>query len=234
MKKYIFTAFLLVFWCVAAIFIDAKELILIAGFSLVLGGILFIKKRSVPIVLAAGVCVGVSIYDINFLTRLTPALLLIFSHNFAMTLDFDKKKKKKSVSDAVYTFVLIAGLIAVGTLINDILFLMRNPISFAFSRMQWIFAGILVYFVLFVFRFAKRAHKTQSYRVFMPIYVCAFVCFIFAAIGFLLNSSLYNLYFAFFPWLIFLAFIAAADDPSTVYGAEGFYKDTTSFLSYGE
>lgn len=230
MKKYIFTAFLLVFWCVAAIFENPFELILIAGFTSALGGILFIKNRLPAVILALAVIAGVSIYNIDFLTRLTPSLLLVFSYKSAAEIDFDKKKNKSSGSDLVYTLVLLAGLLAVGTLINDVLFYLRNPLGFSFSRMFWIFAGIFVCFVLFVLRFAKTAHKTQAYRVFMPVYACSFLCFIFSAVGFLMNFSLYSLYSAFFPWLIFLALIFAAEDTAADFGIKTFFKQATEFL----
>ncbi|MCH5198703.1 MAG: hypothetical protein J1E34_07330 [Oscillospiraceae bacterium] len=233
MKKYIFTAFLLLFWCVSAFFGEMRELILIAGFAAVLLSLLLIKKRVISLSLSAAVIIGESVFDIDFLLRLAPALILVFSHILAMGANEEKKKKTNSARDSVYSSVLFAGGISAAALIYDIIFSVRNPVSFAFSRMYWIFAGIAVYFVIFIFRFAKRAYKKSSYRVFLPVYVCAFLCFVFSAAGYLMNFVLYDLFFAFFPWLIFLAVIAASDDPLSVCSSEGFIGETTEFLSDG-
>jgi len=186
MKKYIFTIFLMVFWCVWTLFEDPWELILVFGFAAVLCCFLFIKKRVVSLAAAAAVCIGVSIYNIDFLLRLTPALLLILAYRTALIPQTGKKQKTSS-SDALYTALVFSGLISIGALIYDISFVLRNVVSFSLSRMYWIIAGIAVCFaVLIFFAFKNRYEKLISRLI--HVYIFTGVCFVFASFGFLIDT----------------------------------------------
>ena len=211
MKKFFIVPLFFLFWCVSALFRDPQDLIPVAGAAAVLCLILLPRRRAVCISAAAAVAVGVSIFNVQFLLRCVPALLLVLAHGKAAK-DARTAEKNKARPEAVYTAVIFVFLIALAALVSDIVSASQIPRTDAPSRFYWVLAGIVLFFTAAPAAGGRaaaeknRKPRAERYQrgAFLLIWICGGICALAASVGCLLNSEA-DVFCAAFSWLIFAA-----------------------------
>ncbi len=228
MKKYCLVPYFFLFWCVADLFLSPADLILTAGAAAILLLILLPKKRMLRLSLAAAVALGMGFFNVQFLLRCFPALLLVLAHTEAEALVETEAKKKDPHPDGVYTAVLLCVAASLAGLVFDIAAFARLPVPVASTRLCWALAGTLLFVALLSFfgrhtaghvRKKTEAVGRRAYGAARLVYICACACAAAAGAGCVLNAAVFGEHNVVFSWLIFLA--AAAGTGDAVQSAAG-------------
>ncbi len=221
MKKYFLVPLFFIFWCVSALFREPSELIPVAAAAAILCLISLPRRRVLWLCAAAAVAVCVSVYNVQFLLRCVPALLLAFARGKAEREGTSGTKKSNARPEGVYTAVIFVFLIALAGLISDIVSAARVPRANVPGRFYWVLFGIVLFFAgsvvaggraVAVPKSKMRAADRILRGSFLLIYICGGVCALCAAVGCLMNERA-DMYCTAFSWLIFLAVPAANGDP---------------------
>ncbi|GEM_PF-2320036 len=220
MKKYGIIFFLFLAWGVAEVFTDPWRVIAVALAAAAVCCMLLVRKAYVGPLLAVGVCLGLAFYRIDFALYTAPVLFLLWGRSVALraeTAPRSGKKKKDAArfTEGVFTLTLFSLLFSVGTLIRDISFAVRNPARYTFAGFHTVPIFAVLGTALLLIDAVK--HTAEAGKAYIAIYTAALICAVSAAAGFALNSVLYDVYPAVFPWLIFLA--AGADTDPVIRGA---------------
>lgn len=221
MKKYIPLLFFLLFWCVAALFEGPSALIPVAAAAVILWAVLQTKKRALWLGLAAVAAVGVCIYNVQFLLRCAPPLLLTLAHTEALLAGERSSQKRPVRPEGAYTGVILCAAVSLAALILDIAAAARLSAGIVSVRLYWAFAGVLLFAAaVLVFgrggtgRERKKASSAER-RIsgaFVLIWACCCVCSAASAAGCLINGTAFSGYTAVFSWLLFLAAAAWQGD----------------------
>ncbi len=210
MKKYALILFFILCWSVTALFRSPPEIIPVVGFAAALACLLFIKNEVVSFIVAAVLCVGMSVYDIGFL-HAVPALLLVPVRSMASVDVSGKKKKKSDRRDVVFTLLLLTMLFSVGLLVFDIRTYVFMKNMFTLERTYWLLLGITSFFLALILT-ARRSDNKKAHKLTLAVYMCGGVSALFSSVGFMFTSFYAEPDYVAFPWLCFLAVSAAADD----------------------
>ena len=220
MKKYGVVFFLFLAWGVAEAFTDPWRVIAVALSAAAVCCLLLIKKAYLGPLLAAGVCVGLAFYRIDFALYTAPVLFLLWARTVALRADAaprsgKKKKEAARFTEGVFTLALLSLLFSVGTLLRDISFAGRNPARYTFSGFHTVpFFAVLGAALLLIYAVKHTAEVGKACTAICAAALTGAVC---AAAGFVMNSVMYSVYTVTFPWLIFLA--AGADSDPVISGA---------------
>ena len=208
MKRYIPFFFLFLAWAAAEALTDVRRLLVVAGVAAAWICFLLIPRRSVGGIVSAAILIGTAVYNADFALRCAPVFLLCYARCAAGVPA--AKKKRTARADGVYTLVLAAVVCAVGILIGDIVFCVRNRVTDAFRPL--FSAAFFAAFGCAVVGLFAVSRKNTVGKLFGAAYAAAGICAVFAAVGFFINCGLYDVCPAVFPWLLWLA-SGAADDP---------------------
>ena len=161
-----------------------------------------LRRPVVGVLLAVGICIIVAFYQPDFSLRLAPVLLLLAARDAALRIGKDKKAAGQK-RDGLYTLELFSVLACIGVLTKDISFAVRNPVRYTVQRFDWILFGAVVCTALLT-AYAL-THKTVVGKMLPSVYVIALIAVGAAAVGYVLNAFLYDVFVCVFPWLICLA-----------------------------
>lgn len=227
MKKYFLIPYVLLFWIAAALFDGPMALIPPAGAAVILLMLLQPRKRGLWLPLAAAAAVGLGIYNVQFLLRCVPPLLLVLAHSRALRAVQEASPKRPARFEGAFTAAAACFLLSVAALVTDIAAAVRLRAGVSAVRLCWILAGAALYAAaLLVFGLrstdvpAKKAdgRKRRARVAFVFIWACAGLCAAAAAAGCLLNGVNFRFYDSVFPWLLFAA-AACGDDLQTAFFA---------------
>lgn len=243
MQKYSTAAYFCCVWFAIELFAKETDGIIFAlAYIAALTVFAVLKNRWFVLLMISAIIVGVSIYSLEFLFRIAPAVILLFGHWVVGTLPSKDNKKRKrfpAESDAgnyVYTAALLALGMSAAALIRD---LSRWIVMIQMYRYNW--TGFTVFSVLAVIAVAaiwekpakrcKTEHTKERLKLLRVMDIVAVICvFGTAALDFI-NPFLMEGKYLYFPWIIYIVMITALEDPFVFRIEECFTEKTASFLS---
>lgn len=196
--------------------LQLKDVVLLGG--LLVSAILpYVLKKNIviPLCVSLAITVGMCIYEIAYLVWAVPMLCLLYAYIISR----DETKSLRHKTRLHISELLIIGMLA---MIVPIVIKIKTFVPDTYYNFKTTVPVMVVYTVLFAVAFhtaffRKAQHKDkQTAKLLSAVYIVA-------AAGFLAESIFYKLmpYFIYcdykfilLPWVIFICFIAATDDPN--------------------
>ncbi len=195
--------------------LSAKNYILLAG--LVVSAVLpYILKKNIviPLCVTLAITVGMCVYEFAYLVWAVPMLCTLYAYIISR----DESKSLRHKTRLHIAELLIVGIIAMAVPLAIKIKTFVLPTYYDFKT---VIPVVLIFALLAAVAFntaffRKAQHKDkQTAKLLSAVYVLAVVCFLAESVFYaLVPYFLYCEYkFILLPWIIFICFIAATDDP---------------------
>ncbi|MBQ9505912.1 MAG: hypothetical protein IJR51_02035 [Clostridia bacterium] len=218
--KYGPVAYLVCVWLVLELCADEKKgAVFAGGFLIAVFLFIVIKNKIVSGVAVMSICVGLSIFNIAFLFRVVPPLMLLTGH-----LREEKENVPNKKNHTGNTYVFTALLVAVSASIAGMFYdIGCGCADVDMHQYTWTSAAVLI-FLLLVCRetIAPRKNTSDAGRrgaagmrkSLFYMHTGGLICFMEPVVVMFMNPGLYNSPFMLYPWIVYAVFVSGGHDPA--------------------